>query len=353
MFNKELSIDELKKLQWKIMQDVSASALIPLMRIGDELGLFNVLGRKGPCTESEFSNYAKIDQRYAREWLLAMCAAGYVSHTDRVSKFYLTEEQKSVFAFEESSAFMLGAYDILSGNIHNIDNVREAFKTGKGVNYSDSHPCIFSGTARFFRPSYSANLLEKWIPAIPSVEKKLQDGCNFADIGCGFGVSSLMIANAFQHSKIYGFDIHRPSIENANREAKQMKINNAIFKVADAENYDGEFDIITFFDCLHDMGDPLGASKYAFNHLKDDGTLILIEPSAADDPEENFNTIGQMYYAFSTMGCVPTSKSQKKGLALGAQAGPTKLFKILENAGFKTTKIVKKNATNMVIMAEK
>ena len=282
-----------------------------------------------------------------------MCAAGYVSHTDRVSKFYLSEEQKSVFAFEESSAFMLGAYDILSGNIHNIDNVREAFKTGKGVNYSDSHPCIFSGTARFFRPSYSANLLEKWIPAIPSVEKKLQDGCNFADIGCGFGVSSLMIANAFQNSKIYGFDIHRPSIENANKEAKQMKINNAIFKEADAENYDGEFDIITFFDCLHDMGDPLGASKYAFNHLKNDGTLILIEPSAADDPEENFNTIGQMYYAFSTMGCVPTSKSQKKGLALGAQAGPTKLFKILENAGFKTTKIVKKNATNMVIMAEK
>ena len=175
MFNKELSIDELKKLQWKIMQDVSASALIPLMRIGDELGLFNVLGKKGPCTESDFSNYAKIDQRYAREWLLAMCAAGYVSHTDRVSKFYLSEEQKSVFAYEESSAFMLGAFDILSGNIHNIDKVRDAFKTGKGVNYSDSHPCIFSGTARFFRPSYSANLLEKWIPAIPSVEKKLQD----------------------------------------------------------------------------------------------------------------------------------------------------------------------------------
>ena len=163
----------------------------------------------------------------------------------------------------------------------------------------------------------------------------------------------MMIADAFQNSKIFGFDMHKPSIEIAIKDAKKQNLNNAKFEVADAESYCGKYDVITFFDCLHDMGDPLAASKYAFNHLNEDGTLILIEPSASDSPKENFNTIGQMYYSFSTMGCIPTSKSQKKGLALGAQAGPTKLFKILENAGFKTTKIVKKNATNMVIMAEK
>lgn len=353
MIEQELSIEKLKSLQWKIMQDISASALIPLMRIGDELGLFIVLGKQGPCTESEFSNYAEIDQRYAREWLLAMCASGYISHTDSVSKFYMSEEQKAVFSFEDSSAFMLGAFDILSGNIHNIDKVKDAFKTGEGINYESTHPCIFSGTARFFRPSYSSNLLKKWIPAIPNVEKKLKKGCNFADIGCGFGVSSMMIAQAFQNSKVFGFDIHKPSIETAIKEAKKKNLNNAQFKVADAENYNGKFDIITFFDCLHDMGDPLGASKYAFNHLNNSGTLILIEPFASDLPEDNFNTVGQMYYSFSTMGCIPTSKSQKKGLALGAQAGPKKLFKILEDAGFSKCKIIKKNSTNMVITAEK
>ena len=353
MTENKLSIEKLKNLQWKIMQDVSASALIPLMRIGDELGLFIVLGKKGPCTESEFSNFAKIDQRYAKEWLLAMCAAGYVSHSDEVTKFYMSEEQKAVFSFEESSAFMLGAFDILSGNIHNIEKVKKAFKTGQGVNYDDSHPCIFSGTARFFRPSYSLNLLKKWIPAIPDVERKLKNGCNFADIGCGFGISSMMIADAFQNSKIFGFDMHKPSIEIAIKDAKKQNLNNAKFEVADAESYCGKYDVITFFDCLHDMGDPLAASKYAFNHLNEDGTLILIEPSASDSPKENFNTIGQMYYSFSTMGCIPTSKSQKKGLALGAQAGPKKLIKILQESGFNKCEIVKKNATNMIITAKK
>ncbi len=353
MSNQELSLEKLKKLQWKIMQDVSASALIPLMRIGDELNLFKILGTYGPCSEKEFSDFAKIDNRYAREWLYGMCAADYISHSDSVTKFYMTEEQKAVFSFEESSAFMLGAFDILSGNIHNIDKVRNAFKTGKGVNYNESHPCIFSGTARFFRPSYSSNLLKKWIPAIPHVENKLKNGCNFADIGCGFGVSSMMIAEAFPKSKIFGFDIHKPSIDIANKEAKKLNLNNTIFKEADAENYKGTFDVITFFDCLHDMGDPLGASEYAYKHLNEDGTLILIEPSASDFPEDNFNTIGQMYYAFSTMGCVPTSKSQKLGLALGAQAGPKKLFDILKKAGFTNCEIVKKNATNMVIKAKK
>ena len=164
---------------------------------------------------------------------------------------------------------------------------------------------------------------------------------------------SVMIAQAFQNSKVFGFDIHKPSIETAIKEAKKKNLNNAQFKVADAENYSGKFDIITFFDCLHDMGDPLGASKYAFNHLYNSGTLILIEPFASDLPEDNFNTVGQMYYSFSTMGCIPTSKSQKKGLALGAQAGPKKLFKILEDAGFIKCKIIKKNSTNMVITAEK
>ena len=342
--------DQLRKLQWSIMEQVSACSILPLMRIGDELNLFFTLAENGPCSISVFSEIAGIDERYAREWLYAMCAANYCCHDKEFQNFHLSEEQKMVFAYEDSPALMIGAYDILAGNVHGIDKVLEAFKTGEGIEYGNFHPCVFQGTARFFKPSYKSNLIQKWMPKIPLAEQKLKDGGRLCDVGCRKGLSTILLASEYKTASFVGYDIHAPSIDEANKDAKEAGLDDRLeFKVKDAEGYEGEYDIITFFDCLHDMGDPLSAARYAKTKLSPEGWAILIEPSASDDVSENMNPIGQMYYSFSTMGCVPTSKSQKVGLALGAQAGATIIINLMLEAGFSECNVVFKNATNMVI----
>jgi SAM-dependent methyltransferase len=336
------------------MQDVAAAALVPLMRIGDQLGLFKKLSQLGEVSCEKFASEAEVDERYLREWLFALSAAGFVSYNKDEKTFHLSSEQAAVFSHEEGPANMIGAYDVLTGAVHNEEGVKKAFKTGEGVPYEDACPICFQGTARFFKPSYQTNLIKKWLPLIEGFDKKMSKGGSFADIGCGHGLSTLMVAEAFPLGKVSGFDIHGPSIEEAKKIAEVAgfleKIN---YGVADAKSYQGKFDYIAFFDCLHDMGDPVGAAKYAFDHLNDEGVVILIEPTASDNPEDNFNVFGQMYYSFSTMGCIPTSKSQEVGLSLGAQAGPTRLIQALTEAGFKNCKVVKKNASNMVLEARK
>ncbi len=350
----EDSKSSLKQLQWKVMKDVAACSLVPLMQIGDQLSLFKTLAKCGPCNLSDFADFAKIDERYAKEWLLALCAAGYCSSNSDVTEFFLTNDQKAIFSDEDSSTLMIGAYDSLVGNIHNIKKVKDAFTTGAGVGYTESHPCVFKGTARFFRPTYLRHLIDKWIPAIPNLKETLLNGGAFADIGCGYGTSSLMIAQAFPNSKVHGYDFHEPSIIKARKEAKRMNLEaNASFEVSDASSYHGNFDIIAFFDCLHDMGDPLGVAKHAYKKLSTNGILMLVEPAADDFSGNNFHTMGQMYYAFSTIGCIPTSKAQKVGLALGAQAGPKRLIEILNKAGFSNCQVVKNNVSNMVITGTK
>ena len=348
-----LTVDKskLRALQWAIMENVSACAILPLMRIGDELGLFAALAKVGPCTIDTFAQAAGIDERYAKEWLYALCAAEYCSHDEDFETFHLSAEQQAVFADEDSKALMIGAFDILVGNVHGINAVAKAFKTGEGVNYGDFHPCVFQGTARFFKPSYKSNLLEKWMPKIPAATEKLEQGGRLCDVGCGKGLSTLLLAEHYPEASFVGIDIHAPSIYEANKEARRAGLSDRLcYDTADAESYVGRYDVITFFDCLHDMGDPLGAAKYARSRLHEGGLVILIEPSAADHPRENMSVIGQMYYAFSTMGCVPTSKSQKVGLALGAQAGPQRLSDIMREAGFRDTEVVFKNASNMVLV---
>ena len=343
-------IEKTRKLQYKIMQDIASGALIPMMRIGDELGLFKKLHKFGPCTSDEFSNQIKMDKRYIREWLLALAAAKYVDYNTKNEEFSMSAEQFSILGDEDSISLMIGGFENLVGAIHNIDIIKDNFKNGTGTDWGNLHPCCLSGSARFFKPSYSIFLIKKWIPSLDGADEMLTKGVTFADIGCGHGYSSSLIAQKYANSKIVGIDPHEPSIAEATKNNKNLT--NLEFRVNNAKNYDGKFDIIAFFDCLHDMGDPLGAIKHAKTKLNPNGIIMLVEPTANDLPENNFNLIGQLYYSFSTIACIPASKSQEVGMALGAQAGPQKLFSILNEAGFKDTKVTYKTASNMVIQGK-
>ena len=343
-------IEKTRKLQYKVMQDMAAGALIPMMRIGDELSLFKNLNKLGPCTSDEFSEQIKMDKRYIREWLLALAAAGYIDYNNKKEEFSLSPEQFSILGDENSISLMIGGFENLVGAIHNIDIIKDNFKNGKGTGWGNLHPCCLSGSARFFKPSYSIFLIKKWIPSLDGADEMLTKGVTFADIGCGHGYSSSLIAQKYPNSRIVGIDPHEPSIAEAKN--NNRKLSNLEFRINNAKNYDGHYDIIAFFDCLHDMGDPLGAIQYAKTKLSPNGMIMLVEPTADDLPENNFNLIGQMYYSFSTIACIPASKSQEVCMALGAQAKPQKLFSILNEAGFKNTKVTYKTASNMVIQGK-
>ena len=342
----------LRALQWKVFENVAAAQLVPLMRIGDELKLFTTLANTGPCDNARFAEAASIDARYSLEWLSAMCAAGYASYDTEHGHFFLTEEQAAVFAHEDSTSLMIGAYDSLAACVMDEPKIREAFKTGKGVAWGEHHNCYFRGTARFFKPVYKSNLVQRWLPKIPALTEKLHAGGSFADVGCGHGVSTMLIAQHFPEAKVHGFDFHGPSIDEARRLAAEAGLSSRVhYETRTAKDYEGSFDVIAFFDCLHDMGDPVGAAEHACKRLKDDGMLVIIEPFANDKLEENFNVIGQMFYCASTMGCVPASLAQEVGLALGAQADPGPLTMVLQQAGFRNVETVATTATNMVLCA--
>lgn len=345
---------KLKALQWKVFENVAAAQLVPLMRIGDELKLFSRLAEVGPCDNASFAAAADIHARYSLEWLCAMCAAGYACYDSDAGHFYLSPEQVAVFADEDSTALMIGAYDSLASLVIDEPKVRAAFKTGAGVPWSDHHPCYFRGTARFFKPVYKSNLLSRWLPTIPSLTEKLEAGGSFADIGCGHGVSTMLIAQHFPNAQVFGYDFHGPSIDEARRLAAEAGLDTRItYEACSAKDYGGRYDVISFFDCLHDMGDPIGAAAHAYKQLNDNGLLVLIEPYASDRLEENFNVVGQMFYSASTMGCVPASLAQEVGMALGAQAGPSKLAIVLRQAGFHDVQTVATTATNQVLSARK
>ena len=346
------NIEKIKILQSKIMKDIAAGALIPMMRIGDELDLFNKLYTIGPCTYQNFSKEIKLDERYIKEWLLALSAAGYISYNKSKKRFFLTKEQFSVLGDENSSSLMIGGFENLVGAVHNIERIKENFKNGLGTEWGSLHPCCLSGSARFFKPAYSIFLTKKWIPSLDGAEKILSNGGKFADVGCGHGHSSSIIAETFNKSLVTGIDPHQPSIDEAKKIAYTKGLNNLNFEVATAQSYQGKFDIIAFFDCLHDMGDPVNALKYAKSKLNKNGLIMLVEPNASDDISKNFNTIGQMYYSFSTIACIPASKSQEIGLALGAQAGPKKLIEVIKKSGFTNVKVTYQTASNMVLQAK-
>ncbi|MBE1205955.1 class I SAM-dependent methyltransferase [Aminobacter carboxidus] len=336
----------------KMVGDLGAIATGAGVLLGDRLGLFKALREGGKMTPTELAKGTGTQERLVREWLSGQAAAGYVDYDEATDRFYLNAEQELVFADEDSPAFMAGAFEVMSTLWLDEEKVRNAFKSGKGVAWHEHSACLFRGTERFFRPGYNANLIDSWLPALDGVVAKLERGAEVADVGCGHGASTVLMARAFPNSRFTGFDYHEPSIERARKAAAEAGVSaNTRFEVAAAKTYPGTYDLVAFFDCLHDMGDPAGAAKHVHTSLKPDGTWMIVEPFAHDHLSANLNPVGRVYYAASTFVCTPASLSQEVGLGLGAQAGEAKLRKVVTSGGFKRFHRATETPFNMVLEA--
>jgi SAM-dependent methyltransferase len=323
-----------------------------MVRMGDALGLYKAMHEKGPMTCGELATAAGVNERYSREWLSHQAASNYVEYDAATNKFTLPPEQASLFAIEDSPTTMLGAFDAVASWADSLPKVQDAFRHGGGVAWGDFGPCLFCSTARFFRPGYLHNLVANWLPSLDGVVKKLADGARVADVGCGHGWSTVLMAQAFPQSTFYGFDFHPGSIEQAKIHARDHNVTNAVFQVGTAKDYpERDLDLVAFFDCLHDMGDPAGAAAHVKQSLKPDGSWMIVEPMAGDTLKDNLNPLGRIYYAASTMVCVPTSLAQEVGAALGAQAGEAKLREVITAGGFAKVRRASETPFNMILEA--
>jgi ubiquinone/menaquinone biosynthesis C-methylase UbiE len=339
-------------LQGKVMGDVGGAIGLFMAYLGDQSGIYAALETQGPCSHESLAEYTGLDARYLREWLSANAAFGYVDYDADTDNFALSPEQAAIFSHDGEPTCMQGFFQAVIGQIATHDTALEVFKSGRGRPWGEHHSCCFCGTDRFFRPGYVANLVENWIPALDGVKEKLETGAHVADIGCGRGSSSILMAQHYPNSNIHGFDFHQPSVQAANEEAAAAGLGNVEFRVSTAKEFPGnEYDLICIFDALHDMGDPLGAARHIRESLKPGGTFMLVEPMAGDSLAENLNLLSGIYYGFSTTVCVPTSKAQEVGLGLGAQAGEQRLTEILREAGFSHVRRASETPTNMVLEA--
>jgi len=350
-----MSINEAKlnELLGKGLVDFGATFHAALICIGDKLGLYKGLAAGGHQTPAELAQRTETAERYVREWLCSQAAGSYVSYDPATGKFYLTEEQAFVLADENSPAFLPGAFQVALGATQAKELLEERFKTGKGMGWHEHHASVFVGTERFFRPGYAANLVAAWIPSLEEVDAKLKAGARVADVGCGLGASTILMAKHYPKSEFSGFDYHDKSIETAKQRAKEAGVGDRIkFETAMAKNYPGkDYDFVTFFDCLHDMGDPAGASAHVRTTLKKDGTWMIVEPFAGDKIEDNLNPIGRAFYGASTLLCTPASLSQEVGLALGAQAGEKRLREVVTSGGFTRFRRATQTPFNLVFEA--
>jgi SAM-dependent methyltransferase len=330
-----MDAQKLQELMGRMVGELGAAAGAALVLIGDELGLYKALAQAGPSTFAELAARTGCAERYVREWLAAQAAAGYVEYDAAAESFSMTPEQAAVFADENGSAFMVGAFDLVKASIRDVPLITAAFRSGEGVGWHEHDPALFRGVARFFRSSYMTHLLTEWVPALDGVEARLRDGARVADVGCGHGVTTVMMARAFPQSSFVGFDYHQPSIAQARKLASETGTDNVVFETAAAKDYPGaEYDLVAFFDCLHDMGDPVGAAAHVYRSFKPDGVFMLVEPRAGDRLADNLNPVGRIFYAASTMVCTPAAMAQEGGMALGAQAGEHKMREVVKAAGF-------------------
>jgi SAM-dependent methyltransferase len=346
-------MDETKMTEFveKAVGDVGALLGGAMVVIGDKLGLYRAMTGAGTLTPAELAARTGTAERYVREWLSAQAARGYVSY-DGAGGFALPDEHAIPLTDETSPACVIGAFEIAVGSVYATDEIAERFRTGEGFSWGDHDEHVLGGCERFFRPGYLNNLASAWIPALDGVEAKLTAGARIADVGCGHGASTLLLAEAYPASSIVGYDAHDGSIDAARKRAAELGLADRVhFEVASATTFDGRYDLVCFFDCLHDMGDPAGACAHVRDHLAPGGTLMLIEPFANDDLSDNLNPVGAAYYGFSTLLCTPSSLSQNVGTALGAQAGEARLREIVTDAGFTTLRRVAETPFNIVLEA--
>jgi SAM-dependent methyltransferase len=329
-----LDMDKLNVSIGRFVGDLGATIHAGMVVLGDKLGLYKALAGR-PMTSDELAADTGTDERYVREWLSSQAASGYILYDDVSKKFSLTEEQAFTLANEDSPAFLPGAFEFALGTLAAVPRITEAFRTGEGMGWGEHDAGVFHGCEKFFRAGYAANLTQSWIPALEGMQQKLDAGARVADVGCGKGASTILMAKAFPNSQFVGFDYHEGSITGAREAARRQGADNVVFDTAAAKAFPGsEFDLVAVFDSLHDMGDPVGAAQHILKSLSPDGTWMIVEPFANDELKDNLNPIGQIYYSFSTLLCTPCSRSQEVGLCLGAQSGETRIRDVVTAAGF-------------------
>jgi 2-polyprenyl-3-methyl-5-hydroxy-6-metoxy-1,4-benzoquinol methylase len=344
---------KLHEFVMKAVGEIGAAMNAALIVLGDKLGLYKAMAGAGPMTSAELAAKTKTAERYVREWLAAQAAGGFVAYDARTQKYELPPEQAMALADEQSPVFLPGAFQIVSACMRDEVKISDAFRNGNGVGWHEHDHALFAGTERFFRPNYRAHLISEWIPALGDMAAKLSAGAKVADVGCGLGTSTILMAQAFPKSTFVGFDYHPASIEMAREAASKAGVSDRVkFEVAKAKDYPGKgYTLVAFFDCLHDMGDPEGAARHVLSTLAPDGAWMIVEPFAHDKLEDNLNPIGRVFYSASTMLCTPASLSQEVGLGLGAQAGQGRLAKILQAAGFTHVRRAAETPFNIVLEA--
>jgi ubiquinone/menaquinone biosynthesis C-methylase UbiE len=347
-----LNMNKLNAFIGQFVTDLGAAVHAGMVVIGEKLGLYKALA-EGPMNSAELAARTQTDERYLREWLSSQAAGGYISYDSETNTFSLTQEQAFTLAKEDSPAYLPGAFELALGSLAAVPRIAESFRTGAGMGWHEHDDGVFHGCEKFFRPGYAANLISSWIPALRDVQEKLEAGARVADVGCGKGASTILMAKAYPRSRFFGFDYHDKSIEAARESARREGVSGRVtFEVAKAKDYPGEdYDFVAVFDCLHDMGDPTGAAKHVRQSLTKDGTWMIVEPFANDQLKDNLNPVGRVYYSFSTLLCTPCSRSQEVGLCLGAQAGEPKIREVVTLAGFSRFRRATETPFNIVYEA--
>jgi 2-polyprenyl-3-methyl-5-hydroxy-6-metoxy-1,4-benzoquinol methylase len=345
--------DRLNALLGQAVVEFGATVNAALVVIGDRLGLYRGLAAGGPLTSAQLAERTGTSERYVREWLAAQAASGWVGYDAASSRYSMTPEQALMFAEPGSPAFVAGAFQLALGSADSREHIAEAFQTGTGFGWGEHDHDVFEGCRRFFEPGYRANIVQSWIPALDGVAERLAEGGRVADVGCGHGASSIVIAEGYPKATVHGTDAHEGSIAEARRLAAEAGVDDRVtFAAQPADGLPpASYDLVTTFDCLHDMGDPVGAARRIRAALATGGSWMIVEPRAGDSVEENLNPVGRAYYAFSTLLCTPSSLSQEVGLALGAQAGVARLTEVLETAGFSQVRVAAETPFNVVLEA--
>ncbi|MET1039283.1 MAG: class I SAM-dependent methyltransferase [Aeromicrobium sp.] len=350
---READPDVLMSFVFRAVDEVGSALNAALVVMGDRLGYYRTMAETGPITPKELAERTGTDEHYAREWLNCQAAGKYVEYDTETSKYILPPEQVIAFTDSTSPAYLPGLFQIAHGTIRDTPNVVEAARRGDGFGWHEHNEDVHEGTERFFAPSYRAHLVAEWLPACEGVVDKLDEGAKVADVGCGHGASTVLMAQAFPRSRFVGSDYHRASIDTARQRAEEAGVSDRVdFITEAAQMLDGQgYDLVTTFDCLHDMGDPVGAARHIRGLIADDGTWMIVEPAAGDRVQDNFNPVGRAYYGFSTLLCTPTSLAQDVGLALGTQAGPAKIQDVVTTGGFTRFRMVAQTPFNNVYEA--